>query len=163
MNLYELTKKYGEGKGDAIMWKVVRVISEAVEEDMDDKAKSRMMRCIYGIMTDRHYTEEVAIADVKGMYYTDANGNKHDAPYWPEEAVQNIYEEIRKQIPDYNFWDFYTTLNMLMSDSYRMLREWFPRADESEMNIKITDMAVAWLNDEDWPTKTKIWDYLSAR
>ena len=163
MTLYELTKKYGEGKGEDMMWKTVHIISDAVESNMDEHAKNHLIRSVFGAMSDKHYTEELAHGDVAGMYYIDANGDEHRAPYWPADDVRAIYDDNRDKIPGYNFWDFYVTMNMLASDSWCMLKKWFPGADESDMTEKITEMAVNWLSDEDWPTKTKIWDYLSAK
>ena len=163
MNLYELTKKYGEGKGEDMMWKTVRVVSDAVESSMDERSKRALIRKVFGAMSDRHYNEELAKSDVSQMYYTDSDGNKHQAPYWPEDAVREIYEDNQECIPDYNFWDFFVTMNMIASDNWCMLKRWFPNYNSSDMNEKIAEMAVAWLKDEDWPTKTKIWDYLSAR
>ncbi len=163
MTLYELTKKYGEGKGEDMMWKTVHIISDAVESGMDDAHKAALMRKVYGVMSDGHYNEESAREDVAKMFYLDADGERHDAPYWPEESVKAIYDGIRNKIPDYNFWDFYTTMSMIASDNWCMLKRWFPGADTSDMNERIAEMSLAWLNDDDWPTKTKIWDYLSGR
>ena len=163
MTLYDITKKHAEGKGEDMMWKTVRIISNAVESDMDEHAKDKLIRKIYGAMSDGHYTEELAMADIKNMYYTDGKGQMHKAPYWPEEAVEEIYEAHKDEIPDYNEYDFMVTMNMIASDSWCMLTRWFPSYDANEMNEKIAEMAVNWLSDEDWPTKTKIWDYLSSR
>ena len=97
------------------------------------------------------------------MYYTDKNGNKHTAPYWPEPAVRAIFDQYADEIPEYNFWDFYTVMNMIKSDYWCMLVKWFPGATDEDMNHKITEMAINWLKDDDWPSDTKIWDYLSER
>ena len=163
MTLYDLTKKYGEGKSEDAMWKAVKIVSDSIETSMDDASKESLMKRIYGSMSDKHYNEELARADVSKMYYTDADGKKHFGPYWPEEAVQGIYDSYRDEIPDYNFWDFCVTMNMLASDNWCMLKRWFPNYNSSELNEKVAEMAVTWLSDEDWPTKTKIWDYLSSK
>lgn len=163
MTLYELTKKYSSGNGEDMMWKTVRIVSDAVESSMDEHAKNALMRKVFGAMSDKHYNEELAKADVAKMYYTDADGEKHQATYWPEEAVKPIYENIREEIPDYNFWDFYVVMNMRKSDEWETLKRWFPNYNNAELDEKVTELAVSWLKDEDWPTKTKIWDYLSAR
>ena len=94
MNLYELTKKYGAGKGEDMMWKAVASISEAVEKFMPADQKHELMRKIYGDMSGGHYNEEFAAADIAKMYYTDRNGEKHAAPYWPSGTVREIYESI---------------------------------------------------------------------
>ena len=163
MTLYDLTKKYGEGKGEEMMWKTVRVISDSVEDEMDEHARHDLIRKVYGAMSDHHYNEDLARQDVAGMFYIDGDGREHPAPYWPEDAVKGIYEDVRANIVGYNFWDFYVTMNMIASDNWCMLKRWFPRHEAAEMNERIAEMAVVWLKDDDWPGKTKIWDYLSSR
>lgn len=163
MNLYDITKKYGEGNGEEMMWKTVRIISDSVEKSMDDCSKNEMMRKIYGAMSDYHYNEEYAIKDVEKMFYVDSEAQTHYAPYWTVQQVKDVYESVQKEITaGYNFWDFYVTLQMQMSDYYLTVKGWFPDATEPELDKKIVELAVAWLNDPDNPYDThKIWGYLN--
>ena len=158
-----MTKMYSSGKGEGVMWETVKVISKAVEESFPKEKKEKLMRDVYNIMSTGHYNEDFAREDIAKMYYEDKNGDKHQAPYWPEESVRAIFDEYSDDIPDYNFWDFYVTMNMIKSDNWCMLTRWFPSSTEQDMNEKIAEMSTNWLKDEDWPTKTKIWDYLSGR
>ena len=163
MNLYYFTKKYGEGKGEAMMWKVVAIASDAIDRSMDEASKNRMFREMYGQMSGCHYNEDFAKEDVAKMYYTDASGNKKSAPYWTDEQVREVYSAVRDRIPsDYNEWDFYVTLNMMKADNCTMLREWFPEAGADDMEGKLVEMAINWLNDGDNPYGgAKIWRYLN--
>ena len=163
MTLYELTKKYGQGKGEPSMWATIDVVSRTVEDYMSDEEKQYLKRKVFSIMSSGHYNEDFAREDIKTMYYVDKNGEKHYAPYWPELAVKRLYDEHADKIRDYNFWDFLVTISMLASDNWCMLSKWFPGMSESDMNEKFAEMAVSWLDDDDWPTKTKIWDYMSSR
>ena len=158
-----MTKRYSTGKGENTMWESVKVISRFVEDGLSEEMKEKLMREVYNIISTGHYNAEFAKEDISNMYYTDKNGNKHQAPYWPEDAVKSLYDQYSDEIPDYNFWDYYVTMNMLASDNWCMLAKWFPNASDSEMNEKLAEMSENWLKDEDWPTKTKIWDYLSSR
>ena len=90
MNLYDLIKKYGEGRGEAMMWKAVSVISDAVDSYMPEEEKDALVRRVYGEMSDGHYNEEFAREDIKKMYYTDRDGNKHYAPYWTDDALMSL-------------------------------------------------------------------------
>ena len=163
MNLYDFTKKYGSGKGEGTMWSTVRVISDAVEKDMSEAAKKKLMRHLYKVMSDGHYNEEFAKEDVAKMYYTDANGEGRFAPYWTDEQVASVYESVHSSIPkEYNMWDFYVALQMQKSDLCPMYRKWFPNATPEEMDKKFIDSAVNWLNDPDNPYgTTKVWSYLN--
>lgn len=163
MNLYYLVKKYGEGKGESMMWRAVAIASEAIDRSMDEVSKKAMLREIYGEMSGCHYNEEYAKEDVSKMYYEDADGNKKSAPYWTDEQVREVYSSIRERIPqEYNEWDFYVTLQMVKSDNCNMLRGWFPEASREELDGKLVESAVNWLNDEDNPYgHSKIWRYLN--
>lgn len=164
MNLYELTKKYGEGNGEEMMWKAVKIISDSVEKDMDDKAKHELMRRIYGAMSDCHYNEEYAIEDVEGMFYIDEAGEMHYAPYWTVPQVKEVYESVKATITaGYNFWDFYVALQMQKSDMYPMLKKWFPNATAEQIDKMLVEAAVNWLNDADNPYGYhKVWSYVNA-
>lgn len=159
-----MTRLYGEGKGESMMWKVVEAVSCAIEKSMPEEGKEELMRTLYAKMSGGHYNKEYALEDVEKMYYVE-NGKKHFAPYWSEEQVKPVYESVRSAIPSaYNFWDFYVTLQMMKSDNCPLLKEWFPAATEEELTKKVVALAVNWLADEDNPFgKEKIWSYLNGK
>ena len=156
MTLHELTKKYGEGKGEDTMWSTIEIVSDAIEKSMDADAKDELLRSIYGMMSDGHYNEEYAREDIADMYYTDSRGNEHHAPYWTDEQLMDLYDEYKREIPDYNCWDWAVAVTMVKSTYCHLLNDWFPDADEKEKNEKIAELAVHWLKDES--TSSKIWD-----
>ena len=162
MTLYEMTKKYGEGKGESAMWATVSAVSEAVEESMEPEAKHKLMREIYAAMSGHHYNEEFAQEDVAKMFYKGPDGKDHRAPYWTVEQVRDVYASVSRQIPDYNFWDFYVTLQMTKADNCPLLTRWFPNATTDEKDKMLVEMAVNWLDDPDSPSAGhKIWSYLN--
>ena len=165
MTLYELTKKYGEGKGESMMWSTLKTVSDAVESSMDEEAKHKMMRNLYSQMSKCHYDQEYAMEDVAKMYYMDEQGRKHSAPYWTEAQVKEVYETVKKDIPaTYNFWDFFVTLQMIKSDNCKLYHEWFPDATDEQIEKKFVQSAVNYLNDADNPYGDhKIWGYISGR
>ena len=163
MNLYDFTKKYSTGKGEGVMWKTVAIISDAVEKSMPESERHALMRKMYSAMSGCHYNEEFAKEDVAKMFYVDEDGNEHYAPYWTESQVKDVYDSIRDEIPDYNMWDFFTTVNMIKSDNCPLYREWFPDASQSDMDEKFVQSSIAWLNDADYKyPDTKIWHYLNG-
>ena len=163
MNLYDLTKKYGGGKGEGTMWSTLSLVSDAVES-MPPSEKNALVRKVYGVMSGKHYNEEFAREDIAKMYYKDADGIKHYAPYWPDEALHSLYEAHKSEIPGYNFWDWAVTMNMIKSDYCQLLSEWFPDDDEETRNERIVRLAINWLDDEDNPFgQSKIWCYLNSK
>ena len=159
--IYELTKMYGQGKGESTMWDTVRMISAAVEESMPEEAKDHLKKEMYEMMAGKHYDEHFAKEQVAKMYYVDRDGMQHTAPYWTDAAVRSIYDQIKPEIRPYNFWDFYVTLNMIASDNYTLVAaRWFPGEDASERDKRFVEMAIVWLKDPDSKhPDSKIWCY----
>lgn len=164
MNLYDLTKKYGEGKGESAMWSTLSIVSDALESSMDESEKKSLVRKVYGVISGKHYNEEFAREDIAKMYYRDENGVKHAGPFWPEETLRSIYESRKREIPDYNYWDFAVTMSMMLSDYYAILVDWFPDDDQDMRNSRLIQLALNWLHDEDSPYgSSKPWCYLNPR
>ena len=162
MTLYELTKNYGTGKGEDMMWTTTRLVSQAVEESMDKDSRHKLLRSIYGKLSDGHYNEEYAMEDVAQMYYKDRHGDRHYAPYWSVPTVMEIYSNVKDEIPAYNEWDFFVVVNMIKSDDYTMLERWYPGLTSEQYDEKIVEMSLNWLKDEDNPYgDSKIWSYLN--
>ena len=164
MTLYELTKAYGEGKGENTMWSTLSLVSDAIESSMPAAGKKALLRKVYGVISGGHYNEEFAHEDIAKMYYVDEDGEMHHGPYWTDEDLLAIYNEHRDEIPDYNRWDFAVTMTMIKSDHCKLLSEWFPDDDNSMRNERIVQLALNWLEDEDNPFgSSKIWYYLNRR
>lgn len=163
MTLYELTKKYGEGKGEGAMWSTLSLVSDAIENTMTAPEKNALIRKVYGIMSGKHYNEDFAREDIAKMYYKDDDGEKHYAPYWPDAALRSLYNEHKDEIPDYNCWDWMVTMSMIKSDNCGVLSEWFPDDDDDMRNERIVRLALNWLQDEDNPFgASKIWCYFNS-
>lgn len=158
-----MTKRLGKGQGEGMMWESVRLISEAVEKGMSEKDRGELFSKMYGLLSGGHFDEEHATEAVAKMYYTDKDKEKRYAPYWTIPQIVEIYESVSDDIPSaYNEWDFYVAFNMVASDNWRLLHEWWPSITPEQFAEKITDLTVNWLSDEDNPYgNTKIWSYLN--
>lgn len=163
MKLYDLIRDNGTGKGEDMMWRTLGIVSEHIESGMDEKHKDALLRDLYGEMSSGHYNEEYAKEDVSRMYYEDNAGKKHYAPYWNDDDIRQVYDLVKRNIPaEYNFWDFYVTLNMIKSDNCSIVKGWFPQESDEEHTKRIIALTVNWLNDADNPYGTeKTWGYLN--
>ena len=74
-----------------------------------------------------------------------------------------MYESVKKDIPAYNFWDFFVVLHAVASDNHALLLRWFPNDDADERADRYVEMAVNWLHDDDSPfgKDTKAWGYFN--
>lgn len=117
------------------------------------------------LMNGGHYDECFAKMAVSKMYYTE-DKEKHYAPYWMSSEIENIWNKVNSELEesDYTMWDFYVTMNMIMSDNYRLLEGRYPNSSKDEKTKIIIEDAINYLNDEDNPFGSeKIWGYLNAK
>lgn len=163
--LYEMTVRLGKGQGEGMMWDTVKAVSEAVDAGMSEKDKEALMARIYGMLSGGHFDEDHAVEAVSKMGYVDKDGDKRSAPYWTIPEVSDVYESVKDRIPScYNEWDFYVTMNWCMSRYRMLLEDWFPKIDAEELAVRLSDLAVNFLSDEDSPFgKKKIWGYLHGQ
>lgn len=164
MNIKQLIQVYGNGKGEDVMWNAIDMLSEKVSQLVTEEEMNCMLTRLYGIMQGGHYDEYFAEKQVRKMYYIDKNGMRHHAPYWTPDEVKDLYEEYMPELGNYNFWDFYVTINMIKSDNCNLLHEWFPEDTEEQHTARMVEMAVNWLKDEDNPFgNEKIWKYFNSK
>lgn len=164
MTIKELIKKYGEGKGTDTMWKSVDIISDMLDKKLTAEEKADFERYMYALMQGPHYDEHFAKEQVQKMFYTDPKGVKHQAPYWTDEQVKQVYTAYKSGIePTTSFWDFYVALNMVKSDNCNLFRLWWPDAEETLLTQKVAEATVNWLNDEDNPLgEGRTWKYFNG-
>ena len=144
------------------MWCTTKILSDAIEDYVPEKQKETIKTKVYYSTFGGHFNRDFADNAISKFYYVDPSGVKHQAPYWTEPEVKEIYETVKAKIPSYNFYDFETTLNMVKSDNCNKLKKWFPQATDKELLDKLVEEAVNYLVDDDNPYGTeKIWKYLN--
>ena len=164
MNIFELIERYGRGKGNSVLMESMEILSNSIEGMATPEEKNCIIKELYRKLHGAHYDEYFAKEQVEKMYFTDRTGAKRNAPYWTIDDVKVIYDKIKNKIPEaYNFWDFYVALNMIKSDSCKLIISWFPNATEGELSDKYAEMTANWLDDEDNPLGegVKIWCYFN--
>ena len=106
---------------------------------------------------------DVAVLDAgKTQTYTFKDSN--EVGYTGQLMITPNKECVIKelQLLNYNEWDYYVTVQMIYSDNYNLIHEWFPNISEDEFNQKIYQLATNWLNDKDNPFgNSKTWCYFN--
>ena len=162
MSLYQLIQTYGKGKGESVMWDSVQLISDKLDEILSEEDYQKLLKKVYCKMSGVHFNDMFAKQQVSNMYFTDKYDVKHQGPFISESEVTQMYEKIRSKISNYNIYDFYVTVQMIYSDKYNMLIEWFGDIPKDDLTNKVMSMAVNWLNDDDNPFGSeKIWGYFN--
>ena len=164
MTLTELIKKYGTSKGEDAMWASVDLVSKALEDHLTESEYNDIKKKMHYIMFGGHFDKEFANKQIAKFYYIDTDGSKHFAPYWTEDEVKSVYNEVRSTISDYNFYDFEVALNMIKSDYCPLLKRWFPDEDKDSHVKRLVALTLNWLIDEDNPFGTeKVWLYFNSK
>lgn len=157
--LYEMTKRLGKGQGEGMMWDTVKIVSDAVEESMSAKDKEALYAKLFGMLSGGHFDEDHATNEVAKMYYIDKDGAKRYAPFWTIPELEEVYESVKDQIPsEYNEWDFYVTMQMMMAKYRILIEKWWPGISAEDLAEKVSDLSVNYLADKDGIHGTrKIW------
>lgn len=162
MDIYGILKEGLKGEGSDKMWCTTKILSDAVEEYVPEKQKEAIKTKVYYSTNGGHFNRDFADRAISKFYFVDNTGVKQLAPYWGEPETRVLYESVKNKIPQYNFYDFEVTLNMVKSDNYNKIKKWFPNVTEEEMKTKLLDETINYLEDEDNPYgNEKIWMYLN--
>lgn len=150
MDVKDIIKKYGGGT--ETMEVVADVMSEYVPKDVMHK----LSKMVYENTQGKHFNEEFAKEQISKMSYEDGR-NKFYGPFYDD--VSAYYQQNkRKLIFPYNKWDFEVAMNLMKSDMYPLLKEWFPNLSKEDLDEKVIELTVNFLNDEDYGD-SKIWCY----
>lgn len=153
MDYKKMIKAYSDAGGDEKkMWASVDVTAEAMEylHEVAPEKYECLMRKLSEALYGKHYSEEIALADVEKMHSSDKNG-EHKGAYWTVEQVESATTSFTfsKAVTK---WDKFVAFNAFWHDLHSVL------ADE-----QILEAGYAfWFADEDWKSSGKIWDYMSA-
>ena len=164
MSVYQILKDSLKGEGSEKMWKITQLLSDTIDSYIPEDKKEHLMTTIHYSINGGHFDKEFADKAISRFYYIDPQGVKHDAPYWSESEVKEIYDRIKGVIKSYNFYDFEVTLNMIKSDNCNKLKRWFPNDSPEQLKERLIEEAINYLDDNDNPFGTeKIWGYLNSK
>lgn len=139
---------------DKMMWEGVDCLDRLlcmVEKEHPD-AYRQFMRRQHGMIHGNHYDEEFALYDAGCLSYTGREGKECKGAHWTPSQVEEATRSMKFPAGT-NIWDKYVAFNAAYSDYCRK----FEDADVLEIGF------LNYFGDSDWPTNTKIWDYMSFR
>lgn len=161
MKYYDIVKENAaKFRGDEkTMWasiESVSVLLEKIKEEHPDLYWS-FLREQHEAMVGHHFNESYAKWQVEQMHHKGADGVEYKGEHWNIEQTNGVLSGMRSKIPAaYNEWDFYVALNA----SYHDFCAWAKRKFAERYEEEVIELALTfWFLDEDWSTKTKVWDY----
>lgn len=151
-------------RGDeAMMWESIGIVSDMLEEFVErhpdlEEEYWEFMREQHEAMCGHHFNEMYARWQVEHMHHKREDGSTERGEHWPIEATTSVLNKHRGKVPsEYNEWDFYVALNTSWHDFICWAKRNFSQPEEEVIELAI----VFWFADDDWPTKTKVWDYFA--
>lgn len=133
------------------MWKSIEHVDELLEQ-IKDAHPDVYWDFIYDTHEDiygPHYNDAFAEYDVKELWYTDKQGEKHHGPHWTKDEVLNAWhgKAFPSNTTDCDKW---VAANAFYADLCKAL-------DDQQ----ILDAAyLFWFADEDSDSDGKIWQYM---
>jgi len=153
MDYKSLIKSSAEkGGGEKVMWATVEVTTEAMEllKELAPEKYECYMRKLSEALYGKHYSEEIALADVAKMHSTGADGSKHQGAHWTVEQVETAWSG--KSFP----------AGTTKSDRYVAANATWHDLRKKFTDTQVLDAAyLFWFDDEDWSESGKIWEYMS--
>ena len=145
------------------MWASIASVSgllDVVKEEHPDMYWD-FLREQHEAMAGHHFNELYAEWEVEQMHHKGDDSTEYKGEHWSIEETNSVLAKYRSKIPSaYNEWDFYVALNA----SYHDYCAWAKRTFAERAEEEIIEMAVVfWFLDDDWTTKTKVWDYFRAK
>lgn len=148
---------------EEVMWASIGALSDHLEKFIEKHPDLKeeyweLMREQHELMAGRHFDEAYALWQVEQMHHKGADGTEYRGAHWPIEATTSVLNKHRGKVPsEYNEWDFYVALNASWHDYICWAKRKFSQPEE-----EVIELAIAfWFADDDWPTKTKMWDYFA--
>ena len=160
--MYRKMLEDGKAKGvttEKMMWQGVEdveVLLDIIKDEHPDlywRFIKRQHEHLFGC----HYNENFGMWRIEQMHYKDKQGVVHHAPHWTKDQHKAAYESVKAKIPSsYNMYDFAVALEAEYSDLVCLYKQWWPEATEAQIETKIIESAVNYLNDDDDP-ECKVW------
>ena len=147
-----ITDFANNGGDEKKMWAAVGVSAKALDyiKETNPEKHDCLMRELSEVLYGKHYTEELARADVEKMHSTGADGVTHHGAHWSVDEIEAATADkiFGKTVTK---WDKFVAYNASWHDFRKVI-------DDEKIIALAFDF---WFADEDWSSKGKIWDYMS--
>ena len=161
MDFIEFVESYQQEMTPEQMLSIAKAMGKYLSYKLSDVEVHHLCAMVYGVLSEEHFDKHFADDAISKMWYEDADGNKHMAPFFTEEEIREAFDKHQDDISDYNIHDLAVTMNLLRSDHHLLLERY--SKDNDEMKEMVVLMAIEYLQDPDslHPT-SKIWHTING-
>ena len=161
MDFVDFVEKYQQELTPEQMLSIANAIGKCLSFKLSEDEVHHLCAMVYGVLSEEHFDKHFADDAISKMWYEDADGTKHMAPFFSDNEIREAFDKHQDDISDYTIYDFAVTMNLLRSDHHLMLERYSNDADE--LNEMVVLMAIEYLQDPDClhPT-SKIWHTING-
>lgn len=161
MNFVEFVEKYQQDMTPEQMLSIAKAIGKYLSCKLSDAEVHHLCAMVYGVLSEEHFDKYFADDAISKMWYEDADGTRHMAPFFTDEEIKEVFNKHKDDISDYTIHDLAVTMNLLRSDHHVLLERY--SEDAEELKEMVVLMAIEYLQDPDclYPT-SKIWHNING-
>lgn len=161
MDFVDFVEKYQQELTPEQMLEIAKAIGKCLSFKLSDDEVHHLCAMVYGVLSEEHFDKHFADDAISKMWYEDADGTKHTAPFFSDVEIKDAFDNHQDDISDYTIHDLAVTMNLMRSDHHVMLERYSTDADE--MKEMVVLMAIEYLQDHDClhPT-SKIWNTING-
>ena len=161
MDFVDFVEKYQQELTPEQMLAIAKGIGKCLSFKLSDVEEHHLCAMVYGVLSEEHFDKHFADYAISKMWYEDADGTKHMAPFFTDEEIKDVFDKHKDDISDYTIHDFAVTMNLLRSDHHLLLERY--SEDAGELKEMVVLMAIEYLQDQDClhPT-SKIWHNING-
>lgn len=161
MNFVEFVEKYQQDMTPEQMLSIAKAIGKYLSCKLSDAEVHHICAMVHGVLSEEHFDKYFADDAISKMWYEDADGTKHMAPFFTDEEIKEVFDKHKDDISDYTIHDLSVTMNLLRSDHHVLLERY--SGDAEELKGMVVLMAIEYLQDPDClhPT-SKIWHNING-
>ena len=137
---------------------VVNLVIRELQKHLTCEEEMSLEQTIYEELKVHHFNKESADLAIKQFYYVSQEGDIIHAPFISERECIELYNDCKEEIEGSNLYDYIVVLNNTIANYHNLLYKWWRNEDWDILLQKFSEIAVNWLNDDDYIHKgEKAW------
>ena len=121
MDFVDFVEKYQQELTPEQMLSIAKAIGKCLSYKLSDDEVHHLCSMVYGVLSEEHFDKHFADDAISKMWYEDADGIKHMAPFFSDDEIKDSFYKHQDDISDYTIHDLAVTMNLMRSDHHVLL------------------------------------------
>ena len=114
MDFVDFVEKYQQELTTEQMLAIAKAIGKCLSFKLSDVEEHNLCAMVYGVLSEEHFDKHFADYAISKMWYEDADGTKHKAPFFSDNEIREAFDKHQDDISDYTIYDLAVTMNLLI-------------------------------------------------